>query len=126
MMSNTTNKALKILLVEDEPIAMVVNRGLLKNLGYTVDTAVNGKEAIAKAADGYDLIFMDVGLPDIDGIEATKEIRHQEDQAKRAVIVALTGYAQADIHAKCREAGMDDVLLKPTDDVQLKHILQSI
>jgi CheY-like chemotaxis protein len=125
-MTTTQTKKIKILLVEDEPIAMIVNKGLLKNLGHVVDTAVNGREAIAKAANDYDLIFMDVGLPDIDGIEATKEIRSHEDQAKRAVIVALTGYAQKKVYEKCREAGMNDVLLKPTDETHLKHILQSL
>lgn len=122
----TQTKALKILLVEDEQIAMLVNRNMLKNLGYIADTAVNGREAIEKAATGYDLIFMDVGLPDISGIEATKEIRRNESTEKKAKIVALTGYAQEEIHAQCREAGMNGVLLKPTDDGQLREILQSV
>jgi two-component system, OmpR family, aerobic respiration control sensor histidine kinase ArcB len=119
-----TKKGLKILLVEDEPIVMMVHCTMLRNLGYIPDTAVTGKEALEKVINGYDLIFMDIGLPDMSGIEVTKEIRRHEDPITKTKIIALTGYKQEEIHLQCYEVGMDGVLLKPTDEIQFENILQ--
>lgn len=117
-------KPLKILLVEDNPIAAMVNSKLLEELGYKPDTAVNGTEAITMADNHYDLIFMDIGLPDIDGITASAEIRRREQEGqKHARIVALTAYKSEEVLDHCLKSGMNDVATKPISSEQLQKII---
>jgi CheY-like chemotaxis protein len=117
-------KPLKILLVEDNPIAAMVNSKLLEELGYKPDTAVNGTEAINMADNHYDLIFMDIGLPDINGIAASAEIRRREQEGqKHARIVALTAYKSEEVRDNCLKSGMNDVATKPISSEQLQKII---
>lgn len=117
-------KPLKILIVEDEPIAVLVNRKLLEKLGYTPDVATNGAQAIEMAANSYDIIFMDIGLPDMDGITVASEIRHRESKnQKSACIIALTGYFLKEVRDKCLKAGMNDIAAKPITIEQLREII---
>jgi len=113
----------KILLVEDERIAQIVNKMLLEELGYRLDIAENGQQAFDMAqSNDYCLIFMDIGLPDINGIEVTLKIRGCE-KARRIPIVALTAFMQADLEEKCLAAGMDQVLTKPTAAAALQQAI---
>ena len=105
----------KILVVEDTFVNQQVIRGLLKASGIRIDVANNGTEGVAKYKSGnYDLIFMDVQMPEMDGFEATAAIRELEKgTGRRQPIVAMTAHAMAGDREKCLAAGMDDYLSKP-------------
>lgn len=94
---------------------------MLKNCGYECDIADNGLRALeAYSKTNYGLILMDCGMPEMDGFEATKEIRKKENGTDKSVtIVALTAHAFDEVKNKCDEAGMDEFLTKP---LQLKTI----
>jgi len=111
---------LKILIAEDNAINQFVVVSALKNLGYEPDTANNGVLAL-EAADRqqYDLILMDIEMPEMDGIEATSKIRNS--LMKQPVIAALTANGMQDDRAFCIQAGMDDYLSKP---FQLETIMK--
>jgi len=106
----------RILLVEDHPINQKLASALLGKLGYEVALAVNGLEGVKAAAESpYALILMDMQMPEMDGLEATRLIRSTEGPNQHAPIIALTANAmQSDLDA-CRAAGMNDVLTKPID-----------
>ncbi len=106
----------RILLVEDHPINQKLATALLDKLGYEVELAVNGVEGVEAAARApYALVLMDMQMPEMDGLEATRLIRSAEGPNRHTPIVALTANAmQADLDA-CREAGMNDVMTKPID-----------
>lgn len=117
----------KVLIVEDNsPAAIAVNLAL-KNFNYDSDIAKNGKQAIEKVKNiFYDLILMDLGLPDIGGVDITKKIRALSDQQKSNIpIIALTGHADNfEIRKTCLDAGMQDVINKPAHPVQLNRIIK--
>lgn len=123
----TINKKLKILLVEDDPIVEKVHTLMLKKSGYTVQHAATGYQAVAMAKDHFDVIFMDIGLPDISGYEATKQIRNYQKNQNQShtFIIGLTGYAHEEYKIKCLEAGMDDVATKPIKFIELQKLLES-
>lgn len=110
-----TAKKSRVLLVEDQPIALQIATGLLTNLQCVVDSATTGQAAIDKAlSHDYDIIFMDVGLPDKDGNEVTRQIRLAErGTSKHVPIIALTAHIDSESKKTCVEAGMDAVLNKP-------------
>ncbi|MBE8363731.1 PAS domain-containing hybrid sensor histidine kinase/response regulator [Leptospira borgpetersenii] len=114
---------LKILLVEDNLINQKIALRLLMKLGYTADAALNGLEAIECLKERkYDLIFMDIQMPEMDGYEATHLIR--KDFAKsKPVIVAMTANAMEGDKEKCLEAGMDAYIAKP---IQIQDIESAI
>ena len=104
----------RVLLAEDNPINQLVAKRLLMGFALDVDVANDGREAVA-AADriAYDLIYMDMRMPEMDGLEATREIRRRAGAGNRVPIVAFTANAfEEDIRA-CHAAGMDDFLTKP-------------
>jgi len=104
----------RVLCADDNKINQRLARHLLEKLGCEVDIASNGREAIDLAERvAYDLIFMDCLMPDLDGFEATKEIRRREPEAARCPIIALTANAMRGDRERCLEAGMDDFLSKP-------------
>ncbi len=119
---------LNILLVEDNKINQKVAMLNLKNLGYQVDIANNGKEAVEKFKNGdYDLIFMDVQMPEMDGVEACKKIRELEnntDSTKKIPIIAMTANTSEDERKKYMEAGMDDYISKPFKQKELIEIFK--
>lgn len=115
---------LRILLAEDNPVNKQVAVRFLERLGYEVDTAADGTEAVmAVHLRHYDLILMDVRMPDMDGMEAARRIRAEIPANEQPRIVAMTAYAYPDDLAACRAAGMDDVLTKPVQFDRLAAVL---
>jgi signal transduction histidine kinase/CheY-like chemotaxis protein len=118
------DRSLKILLAEDNQINAVLATTLLRRAGHKVDVAVNGVEAVAAAENGgYDLIFMDMHMPEMDGLEASRRIRAFGTPAAAAPIVALTANAMAADRQKCLAAGMNDFLSKPFEPEDLTAML---
>jgi len=115
----------KILVVEDYYINQQLTRDVLEIMECVVEIAENGQVAIEKCKEShYDLILMDVHMPEKDGYSATREIRQlQEKQSKRSFIVALTAKAMEGDKEECLASGMDDYLCKPMDFEQLEAIL---
>jgi len=107
---------LNVLLVEDSPVNQMVATAMLAKTVGAVDTASNGREALAavKAKD-YDLILMDVAMPEMDGLEATRRIRAMPGPKGRVPIVAISAHALENDRQRCMAAGMDDYVTKPID-----------
>lgn len=114
----------KILLAEDNAINRKLALKLLETLGYKADVAVNGKEAFdAVQADDYGLILMDCQMPEMDGYDATRQIRALGNNKSSIPILALTANAMRGDREKCLAAGMDDYLAKPIDRKELASML---
>jgi len=121
-------RPLRILLAEDSLVNQKVAVGLLHKEGHTVTVASNGKEAIAVAASqDFDLILMDVQMPEMDGLEATGVIRAQQRQRGRHTpIIAMTAHAMKGDRERCLEAGMDDYVAKPIRAKQLFDVIETV
>jgi CheY-like chemotaxis protein len=105
---------LRVLLAEDNPVNRKVALRLLERLGYEARAVNNGAEALqALAEQEYDLVFMDVQMPVMDGLTATRRIRADLPPGRQPAIIALTANAIAGDSERCREAGMDDYVSKP-------------
>jgi len=114
----------RILLAEDNPVNRKIGVLVLEKLGCSVDIAANGREA-AEMADrcSYDLIFMDCGMPEMDGYAATRKIRARQNGGGRVPIVALTAHAIEGVRERCLEAGMDDYIAKPFSQSAIERTL---
>jgi CheY-like chemotaxis protein len=120
------NEPAAILLVEDNKINQMVARSHLERLGFTADLAENGIEAIAAASKKrYGLILMDIQMPEMDGLEATRQIRASAGPNALSAIVALTANAMHSDQEACRTAGMNDFLSKPFNREGLAACLDS-
>jgi CheY-like chemotaxis protein len=122
----TSPKALRVLVAEDNVVNQRVAVGLLSRRGHHVSVVDNGREALDALAGGdFDLILMDVQMPEMDGLEATREIRAREsDTGRHLRIVAMTAYAMKGDRERCFAAGMDGYLSKPIDPAMLYAILE--
>ena len=114
------------MLAEDNPVNQVLATCILESYGHSVLHAVNGREAVAAAGrESFDLIFMDVQMPEMDGFEATRFIRELEvGLGKRTPIVAMTAHAMSGDRERCLSAGVDDFLSKPLVQEELNALWQ--
>jgi signal transduction histidine kinase/CheY-like chemotaxis protein len=116
--------AARVLLVEDNPINALLSESVLKRIGATVTLATHGMMALELAGeDRFDLIFMDMRLPEMDGIAVTRALREASGPNARSPIVALTANATPADRAACLAAGMDDFLTKPVEPEEFRNIL---
>ena len=114
-----------VLLVEDDPVNAAVAQGYLAALGCASVWAADGAEAVARsAAERFDLILMDLSMPDMDGFETTSLIRQREAGGRRVPIVALTAHEADSYLEACLKAGMDDLLTKPYTIEQCQALLE--
>jgi two-component system sensor histidine kinase/response regulator len=105
----------RVLVADDEPLNQEIARILLEDVGLTVETANDGAEAVAMCASrGYAAILMDMQMPNINGLDATRQIR-AIDGYRELPIIALTANAFVEDRVRCIEAGMNDVLIKPVN-----------
>ncbi len=123
---NTSNTAFlstkKLLLVEDTTTNQMVLKLMLNRLGYNVTIANNGAEALEliRQHDDFDIIFMDISMPIMDGIQATKLLR---SRSYSKPIIALTAHSLNEDKQKCLDAGMDDVLMKPIKSKTIQQVI---
>jgi CheY-like chemotaxis protein len=123
-LSNVQLKHARILLAEDNVVNQKVASWMLAKIGCTVDVVSNGKEAIEMAQRfPYDVLLIDCEMPEVDGYEATTQIRANETAGRRVPIVAVTAHAMKGERERCIEAGMDDYLSKPIELVELHSVL---
>ncbi len=120
--------ALRVLLAEDSHVNQRLAVGLLEKYGHHVVVANNGREAVAyQQSRPFDLILMDVQMPEVDGFEATRIIRASEKKTKRHVpIIAMTAHAMKGDRERCLDAGMDDYVAKPIRARQLFETIEDV
>jgi two-component system sensor histidine kinase/response regulator len=118
-------KSLQILLAEDNPINQKLAVRMLEKRGHHVTVAANGKQAVSALESGpFDLVLMDVQMPEMDGLDATRLIREQEKLTGRhQAVVAMTALAMKGDRERCMEAGMDGYLAKPIQRQELDEVL---
>ncbi|MEJ2627071.1 MAG: response regulator [bacterium] len=126
--SNNIPQNLKILLAEDNPINSKVIQTLLRKKGWEVSQVGNGKQAFEKVKqNSYDIIFMDVQMPQMDGFESTKLIReYEKEKGSHTPIIALTARAMAQDREKCISAGMDEYISKPVKSEDVYKIVNKV
>jgi len=118
-------KPMRILLAEDNLINQKVASRMLQRLGYQSDIVSNGRAAVdAILRNDYDVVLMDVHMPEMDGLEATILVRSERKRSRRPYIIALTAAAMPDDEEKCMEAGMDDFITKPVRIPDLINVLE--
>ncbi len=122
----STGGGLHILLAEDNAINALLTRTLLEAEGCTVETVEDGVEAVKAMENGnYDLIFMDMRMPNMDGLEATRKIRAMGAKTEKLPIIALTANAFDDDRNACFDSGMNDFMTKPVSAEELTAMVES-
>jgi signal transduction histidine kinase/ActR/RegA family two-component response regulator len=128
VLQEAAERSLDILLVEDNPVNQIVGRRLLEKAGHLVTLASNGREAVESSLDHtFDVILMDLQMPEMDGLEATSVIRDRDRRrGTHTHIIALTAHALPEHEESCRSAGMDGYLTKPINKEKLLQQLSRV
>ena len=118
---------LEILLVEDNRVNQRVTVTLLKSIGYVPDIATNGLEAVEMASNkAYDLIFMDIHMPEMDGVEATLKIKSNQAHGSPPKIYAITASVSTEDRARSLAAGMDGIIHKPVKANMFSQVIVNV
>ena len=118
---------LRILLVEDNGTNRLIASRMLERMGHRVDAVADGAEAVRAAQSiPYDLVLMDVMMPEMDGLTATRLIRSEPGPVGRTPIIGLTANAERSKEAACREAGMDGFVSKPVTAERLAAAIEAV
>jgi len=123
-----SSRRLRILVAEDNPVNQRLSVRMLEKMGHLVAVAQTGKEALdALRAARFDLVLMDLQMPEMDGFAATREIRMAEqDGQDRLPVIAMTAHAMKGDREECLEAGMDDYLAKPINSEELCQVIERV
>lgn len=116
-----------LLLAEDDTVNQKMMTQLLDRMGHDTDVVTNGAQALdALREKTYDLVLMDVQMPEMDGLEATRRLRNERPPAEQPYVIALTAAVTEEDRKRCREAGMDDFLSKPVKEEDLAEALRLV
>jgi CheY-like chemotaxis protein len=117
--------ALRVIIVDDSPVNRQVFLAFLARLGCQADSAASGSELLASLMRGaaYDVVLMDMQMPEMDGIETTRRVRQDWPPDRQPRIIAVTASALPEDRARCFEAGMDDYISKPLNMTELAAVL---
>ena len=121
-------RSLRVLLAEDSVVNQKLAIGLLQMWGHSVTTVDNGRDAVRLAcSEPFDLVLMDVQMPELDGLEATAAIRQAESKSKEHLpVIAMTAHAMQGDRDRCLAAGMDRYIAKPIRALELFHVIQEL
>ena len=120
-------RPVRVLVAEDNAANQIVTRAMIERLGYRADLVANGMEALeAVSSRPYDLVLMDVMMPEMDGIEATRRIRALPPPLGRLPVLGLTAHVAPEDHAEFQAAGMDGVVTKPVTAKALADAIASV
>lgn len=130
-LSQGSTRQLNILLTEDNPVNRVLAQKILQKQGHSVTSANNGKEAVQlweqNATRKFDIVLMDVQMPEMDGLQATAYIRKKEKQLGEHIpIVAMTAHAMKGDRERCLEGGMDGYISKPITPGGLAKVIEVV
>jgi len=120
------NPILSILIAEDDAINQKVIRLMLRKLGHHADVVANGLAVLKALERHYDVVLMDIGMPEMDGLQATEYIRYYWPAREQPHIIAVTAYGRSNVRKICLDAGMDDFISKPVRIEELKSALQFV
>jgi two-component system sensor histidine kinase RpfC len=125
--TTTMTRFLNVLVAEDSPINAKVIKTFLEQDGHRVTHVENGKQAVeALTTDQFDVVFMDMRMPEMDGIDATRTWRAEEADDQHVPIIALTANATTEDRNNCLSAGMDNFLSKPVSQDKLRDVIKSL
>ena len=125
---NVSFRSLRILVAEDNPVNQRLSVHMLEKMGHFVEVAQTGKEALdALRTQKFDLVLMDLQMPEMDGFAATREIRRAEQAGRDHIpVVAMTAHAMKGDREECLAAGMDDYLAKPMNSEELRQVIARV
>ena len=125
-----TDRKLKVLIVDDDIINMMLAKAMVSNVLSNVEIteAVNGKIALEKAiSNDFDIIFMDVQMPEMNGNDATKAIRiHEKTIGRHTIIIGVTAGVLKEDRERCFRSGMDEFMTKPIETLKLKETITKV
>jgi two-component system sensor histidine kinase/response regulator len=113
-----------VLIIEDNALIQIIHKHMLEELGCKVDVTESASQALEMLKQKYDMLFVDIGLPDIAGFDLIKKIRQQDDRLAEIPIIVLTGYSEDEERQHCLRAGANEISIKPVSKDTLAKILK--